>query len=351
LRDKIENKMVSMKEIAARCGVSVATVSKSLNDKNDIGEPTKQRIRYIAKQMGYFPNGAAKTLKTHRTYSIGILNADGSICDPAHDYFWDLLMNFKSTAEQKGYGISFINSYPNVKNSMSYLEHCYYRGFDGILIIRADFNDYETIRLIASDIPTVIIDYMFQDKISIMCDDIRGMKKLLTYIYEQGHRKIAYIHGADSPSSQSRLRGFYYAAGELNLGVADEYVVKGAYRDAELAAKITNRLLDLEDPPTCICYPDDLSALGGMNAIKRRGLSVPDDISVAGYDGFRIGEYLEPQLTTVRLDTAAMGRLAAEKLIGLLERPTDTLIEKVMVEGSVFQGKSVKKIQAFSEMH
>lgn len=336
--------MVLMKDISAACGVSIATVSKALNNHRDIGEETKEHIRQVAKEMGYSPNSAAKALKTNRTYNLGVLFVDDDQSGLTHDYFAYVLDSFKSTAEQKGYDITFINGGRSSVRRMSYLEHSRYRGFDGVVIACVNFYDPEVEELIRSEIPVVTIDHVFNNRISIVSDNVKGMRDLLTYIYDLGHRKIAYIHGADSSVTQSRLSSFYRTAEELGLKVPDEYILEAAYRDTKTAYQMTEKLLDLKKPPTCICYPDDFSAFGGMNAIKERGLSIPDDISVAGYDGIRVGRHIEPQLTTIQQNTASLGRLAAEKLVSLVERPKTTIIEQVIVKGEVFSGRSVKRL-------
>ena len=105
---------------------------------------------------------------------------------------------------------------------------------------------------------------------------------------------------------------------------------------------MTAELLELKDPPTCILYPDDYSALGGINEIRDRGLRIPEDISVAGYDGITVARILQPKLTTLCQDTEAIGRIAADKLIDLIEHPKTTLIDKFTVEGTLFKGASVK---------
>ena len=335
--------MVSMKDISAACGVSIATVSKALNDHNDIGSETKQHIKQVAKEMGYSPNSAAKALKTNRTYNIGVLFSDDNHSGLTHDYFSHVLDSFKSTAEEKGYDITFINSCKTRKGRMSYLEHSRYRGFDGVAVVCVNFYDPEVEELVRSEIPVVTVDHVFNNRISIVSDNVKGMRDLLTYIYKQGHRRVAYIHGVDSSVTRSRLSSFYHTAEELGLYVPDEYVLEAPYRDAAAARIMTEKLLDLRTPPTCICYPDDFSAFGGMNAIMERGLKIPEDVSVAGYDGIRAGMHIEPQLTTIKQDTARLGRCAAEKLISLIERPKTTMIEQVVVEGKVFEGRSVGK--------
>ena len=188
--------MTSMKDISKICGVSIATVSKALNDQNDIGADTKERIRQVARELGYFPNSSARALKTKRTYNIGVLFVDEAQSGLTHDYFANVLNSFKKVVEDKGYDITFINAGTKKNRPMSYLEHCRYRGFDGVVIACVDFENPEVEELIKSDIPLVTIDHLFYGRAAVISDNVTGMKELLTYIAEQGHRKIAYIHGA-----------------------------------------------------------------------------------------------------------------------------------------------------------
>ena len=326
------------------CGVSVATVSKALNDHKDIGEETKTKIRQVAKEMGYYPNSSARALKTNRTYNIGVLFADEAQSGLTHDFFSYVLDSFKRTVEERGYDITFINAGRKGKRRMSYLEHCMYRGFDGVIIACVNFYDSEVEELVRSEIPLVTIDHLFHNRSAVVSDNIGGMRELVTYIYEQGHRRIAYIHGADSSVTQSRLSSFYKTAEELGITIPDEYVKESAYRDTKGAGIRTVELLSLKEPPTCILYPDDFSCFGGINIIKEKGLRIPEDISVAGYDGIRIGRHIEPKLTTLRQNTEKIGALAGEKLISLIEKPKTTLVEQILIGGEVYKGKTVGKI-------
>lgn len=335
--------MISMKDISHRCNVSVATVSKALNNHSDIGEATKQHIREVAKEMGYFPNSSARALKTNRTFNLGVLFVDESRSGLRHDYFANVLDSFKVTAEEHGYDITFINCNKERQN-MSYLEHSRYRGIDGVVVACVDFSDPDVLELIKSDIPVVTIDHVFDNRIAIVSDNVRGIRDLITYISKMGHRKIAYIHGADSSVTQNRLGSFYRTLDELKIEVPDEYVKDGAYREPQIAAALTAELLELPNRPTCILYPDDYACIGGINAIKEYGLKIPDDISVVGYDGIDIAKVLEPKITTIEQDTQTLGRRAAEKLINLIEKPKTALIERVIVEGQIFPGDSVKRI-------
>ena len=180
-----------------------------------------------------------------------------------------------------------------------------------------------------------------QDLYDITSSVLLGMREILKYVYGKGHRKIAYIHGADSSVTQARISSFYTTAAQLGLDVPEEYVREAPYRDTEETYKQTNLLLDLPDPPTCILFPDDYSGLGGIIAIKNRGLRVPEDVSVVGYDGINRGLSIQPSLTTWQQDTETIGREAARRLISQIKSPKTTIIMPVTVPGRLYEGDSV----------
>lgn len=335
--------MVSMKDIATVCGVSVATVSKALNNHSDIGEETKAMVKRTAKEMGYHPNLSARALKTNRTYNLGVLYSDKAKSGLTHDYFATIIENFRLTAENEGYDITFLNNSKKHKDGMSYLAHCKYRGFDGVVVVNAEYNDSEVVELLQSDIPLVMIDYIYNERISIVSDNVEGMAALVEYACQCGHRKIAYLYGEPSAVTRNRLTSFYNCMEKYQITVPDEYVREAQYRNSYVAGVITNELLDLPEPPTCILYTDDFSAIGGMNAIKDRGLKIPEDISIAGYDGILIASQMEPVLTTYKQDTKEIGTLAASKLIELIEKPKSTIAASYQVEGELVMGKSVAR--------
>ena len=163
-------------------------------------------------------------------------------------------------------------------------------------------------------------------------------------MYQQGHRKIAYIHGAPSDVTTRRLESFHKAAKRLGLSIPENYLRVAPYRDTDKSYCITKELLSLKEPPTCILYPDDFAAIGGMNAIREMGLRIPEDISVAGYDGIPLAKHLQPQLTTIQQDTEQIGVVAARELISLIERPKNTVIDQITIPGHLVEGKSVAHV-------
>lgn len=336
--------MVSLKDIAKKCGVSTATVSKALNDQKDIGEGTKTRIKQAAQEMGYFPNSAARALKTNRSYNIGVLFEEEAGSGLKHEYFSGVLNGFKTQAESQGYDITFINTcFEN--RMMSYYEHCRYRNFEGVVIVCADYNDPGVMELMNSDLPVVTIDYIHYNCTAVSSNNVKGMEELVRYIYGKGHRRVAYIHGQNySYVTKERLASFYRVSEELQIEVPEEYVRTAAYLETKGAAIQTRELLKLKEPPTCILYPDDTSLIGGRNVIIEAGLRIPDDISVAGYDGIQMSQLLHPKIATISQDTDRIGKEAAKRLIGSIENPKTTLVERVVIEGILLPGQSVGQI-------
>ena len=333
--------MVSMKDIALHCGVSVATVSKALNGQPDIGKETRDRIEKAALEMGYMTNAAARALKTNRTYHLGVLFVDERRSGLAHEYFSAMLESFKVEAEARGYDITFINHNVGGKRT-SYLQHCLYRGVDGVVIACVDFTDPQVQELVDSGIPLVTIDHVFNNRLAVVSDNVSGMEALVRYVYGKGHRKIAFLHGERTTVTFNRLTGFHRACEELGLEIPEEYIRECVYHDPSRCAQATRELLELPDRPTCIIFPDDYSYIGGMNTITEMGLRVPEDISAVGYDGIHLAKVL--RLTTYSQNVEELGRTAAQRLISLIEHPKTTLIDRVLVPGGLLEGTSVKSL-------
>ena len=304
--------MVSMKDIARKCGVSVATVSKALNNQQDIGEETRERIRRTADEMGYLTNASARALKTKRTYNLGILFVDLQNSGLTHEYFAATLNSFRIEAERCGYDITFINSNVGHRNT-SFLQHARYRGVDGVAIICVEFQDPLVQELIYSDLPVVTLD----------------------------HRRLAYIHGDNTAVTENRLTGFYRACEELGIPTRDVCIGSCHYHEPISCYEATKKLLALPERPSCIFFSDDYSYIGGVNAIREAGLRIPEDVSIVGYDGNDMAKMVSPRLTTWAQNTDELGRLAASMLIRRIENPRTTVPEHIVVEGKLLPGESV----------
>ena len=335
--------MVSLKDIAQHCGVSVGTVSKALNGRGDVGEATKQRILETARELGYTANSVARALKTNRTYSIGIVFTDLSNSGFMHEYFASTLNSFRQEAERCGYDITFISSNMGRTNT-GYLQHARYRGLDGVAVINADYFSPMVQELIQSDLPVVTLDHAFNNRPAVLSDNMRGLETLVRYVYGKGHRRIAYIHGNRTAVTESRMTGFYRACEALKLDIPNEYITECEYHEPVSCYKATKRLLALPERPSCILFSDDYAYIGGINAIYEENLRVPDDISIVGYDGIHMAKMVSPKLTTWRQNSEELGRNAAEQLIERIEHPRTAQPRHITVEGKLLEGETVRQL-------
>lgn len=336
--------MVTLKQIAEKCGVSVASVSKALHNAPDISAATAERIRKTAQEMGYFPNAAARALKTHKSYNIGVLFEDETHCGLTHEYFTEVLNAVKNQAEAYGYDVTFISK--NVGGHLgTFLEHCRYRNCDGVVIASVDFTDPQVVELVKSDIPVVTIDYTFDGNSAVLSDNVRGIRELMEYIYSQGHRKIACIHGENTAVTRTRITTFNRFCQERGLDIPEEYMMEGRFHDPKSSGLATRKLLSLENVPTCILYPDDISLMGGITEIERAGLKIPEDISVVGYDGIRLSRLLRPVITTLCQASEQLGKEAVRLLIEQIEHPKTAIPEFLVIAGKVQEGETVGRIE------
>ncbi|MBQ6478995.1 MAG: LacI family DNA-binding transcriptional regulator [Erysipelotrichaceae bacterium] len=332
--------MVSIKDIAKECNVSVATVSKALNDQSDISDATKEKVKKAAKKLGYMTNVSARALKTNRTYNLGILFADER-AGLGHEYFSKILESFQREAERFGYDITFINHAIAGKKT-TYLKHVEYRNLDGIVIMTADFEDPEILELAQSGHPVVAVDYVLDGCAAVLSDNSRGLDEIVHYLHRMGHRKIAFIHGDPTFVTQERIGSFRGACIRLGIDIPENYVLAGHYHDIEDCRIKTAQLLELPDPPTAIIFPDDYSYIGGMEEITSRGLNIPNDISAVGYDGINMAKIMG--LTTYEQNTQELGQLAVRKLLQLINEP-ELPPERVIVSGRMLEGKSVNQVK------
>ena len=334
--------MVTIKDISKACGVSPATVSKALNGYDDISAETIRLVKQTAAELNYTPNAAARLLKTSISHNIGVLFVDDTMSGLTHEYFSHILNSVKEEAEENGYDITFISNTIG-KQSMSFLQHCLYRNCDGVVIASVKFDSPGVHELVTSKVPVITIDYAFDNVSAVMSDNVEGAYRLASYLLDMGHSKIAFIHGELTSVTRKRLVGFYRAMQERKITIPQEYIREARYHDPDTTRNATAELMDLQDPPTAIMFPDDISFLGGQAELQNRGLSIPDDISVCGYDGIEISQMLQPPLTTWRQDAKRIGKESVRKLVEAIEHRDTCMAEQIMVSGELISGYSVKK--------
>lgn len=310
--------MITLKDIARECEVSFSTVSKALRGSSEISKETIKLVREKANEIGYHPNLAAQTLRTNRTQDIGVIFEDITGSGFRHQYFATIFGSLQTAAMESGYDLTFMSCTPDY--TFDYFEHCRYRNFDGVAILYTDFMRKDVQSLVASDIPTVTLDYALDDNhYAVMNDNRRGMSELLEYIISLGHSRIAFIHGGGTDVTQERVAAFNEVMMRHSLKVESRYLVDAVYHDPVSSDEAAFTLMKMKNPPTCILFPDDFSALGGIHRLNKMGLEVGSDVSVAGYDGIMLTSLITPPLTTYRQAGDRIGRLMMESLVEQIE--------------------------------
>lgn len=306
--------MVTIYDIARESGFAAGTVSKALNNYYGVNPETKRKILQVAQRMGYSPNANARALKAKHSYNLGILFYLRDSLDLSQYFFIEILNSFKKRAELQGYDITLLAKGMDY-GAEAFVKHCRIRQLDGVLI----FGDYgsDLVReLMGSEIPCVGFDYLGNDISGVTSDNYEKTKELVARLIEMGHRKILFLTGEDNFVTFERMRG--YADAFKEAGADRLSCVRASYSDPEVSRKLTLELYP-KLQPTAILFPDDFSATGGLNAIHELGLSVPEDVSIASFDGSIFSEITIPKLTGMRQDAAGIGNALADKLMQLIE--------------------------------
>ena len=332
---------VTIKDVSARCGLSVSTVSKALNGYSDISEETRRLVLQTATDIGYHPSAVARTLKTNRSYNLGVLFEEESGQGLTHHFFASVLDSFKRESEKRGYDITFINR--NIGGrGMSYLEHCRYRNVDGVCVVCAGYEDPGLHELVHSDLPCVTIDFTFDCCSCVVNRNREGVTQLTRHAISLGHERIAFIHGHPSEVTRQRIEGWLDALREAGLpDPPDGYLQPAAYANPKSAFEAMKRLMALPQPPTCILLPDDNCCLGALDAAQELGLRIPQDLSIGGYDGIELMQKLHPRLTTIRQDAGEIGRQAALLLMERIEKPQTAGSETATIACTLLPGESI----------
>ena len=328
--------MVRLKDIAEVCGVSVATVSRALNGLTNENRERTAFICQTARDMGYYPNAAARTLKTSRSNNLGILYEDRM----NHEYFSSLFDELRREADAHGYDLTFLGQ--SGFSESNYYEHARQRNLDGVIVVQADYDAAGIIRLATSSIPTVIIDHTYDGCDCVTSDNRSSMDQIVRHVYARGHRRISFIQGEKGAVSRERLAGFYKACAELGIRVPVEYVREGHFHDPAGCTAFIRELLQMDEKPTCVLCPDDYSCLGALWLLESQGLRVPADISLVGYDGIRMSQMMTPRLTTYCQDTVQIAREVFTLIIDAIENPETHIPKQITVSGMLMEGETVR---------
>ncbi len=335
--------MVTIKDVARECKVSFSTVSKALKGSPEISPETREFVKQKAQELGYRPNIAAQTLRTNKTFDIGVIFEEKTGVGLQHEYFASVISGIQKVAFEKGYDMTFLGGIS--QKNYDYYSHTLARNYDGVAILSCDFTSKGITDLLKSGIPTVTLDYSFDSEHSaVVSDSAKGIGELTEYVISMGHRKIAMIHGEKTWVTDQRVESFKKTCAEHGISIPEEYFIEAMYHDAEGSAAATKKLLDLGEKPTCIFYPDDYASLGGIRELNELNLTPGKDISIVGYDGIKLTAMMNTPLTTYEQNGTAIGQTMAEALFGQIEKKEDFLPKKEFINGRVIKGGTVVKL-------
>ena len=275
---------------------------------------------------------------------LGIIYEEESGRGLSHPFFVLILDSFKQEAEAQGCEITFLSNQIAGKK-IPYEEYCRLSGVDGVCLVCADFTSSKIKDLVSSGIPCVTVDHLFRRVPAVLSDNETGVRNLVEYAISCGHKRIAFVHGHNnSVVTRTRIQQFLNTMSYHGLPVPDDYIRESEYDNIRLTRKVVRDMLLMSERPTCILLPDDIAYLGAQDAARECSLSIPDDISFAGYDGIPITQSLKPQLTTIRQDSEQMGRLAAELLVGLIRDPENASRLPAILPVELIEGGTIGDI-------
>jgi LacI family transcriptional regulator len=306
---------VTIREVARAAGVSVATVSRVLNESGPVAGETRDRIRRVAGEMRYIPNDAARSLSMRRTGTLGVL-----LPDLYGEFFSEVIRGLDQAAQRARFHLLLSSSHNNRPDIEAALQAMRGR-VDGLVVMSPHID----VAVLAANLPESLPAVMLNtpqsssefDTLSV--DNFGGARAMVAHLAEHGHRHIAMVRGPEpNHDAEERLRG--YRAALADAGIAPDAALEsegdftedGGYRAVQ-------RLLKLDHPPTAIFAANDSTAIGAMSALREAGVSVPGQVAVAGFDDIPISRYLTPALSSVRVSINDLGARAMEQLVRAVE--------------------------------
>lgn len=328
--------MVTIKDIARLANVSHTTVSRALNDSPLIKPGTKKKILEIAAQLNYTPNFNAKSLVMQKSHTIGLFFTSISN-GTSPSFFVDAVKGVNSIINQN-YNL-FVRGIDDYQDFSS----IHAKRFDGIILMSQSENDDAFIcHVLNNKIPIVVLNREVNDQavINILSNDREGSYQAVKLLIEKGHKDIAIIEGIKGfQSTHERREGYMKALIDFHLPIQKQYMVSGNY-DMESGRNAMEKLLSLENPPTAVFCSNDDMAIGALNTAFSKGLQVPEDMSVVGFDNIAFAQYTNPALTTIKKPIEKISRLGAELLLEGIEAQ-EYLGKKILVETELMMRKSV----------
>lgn len=307
-----------MLDVARRAGVALSTVSYAINGTRPISAETRQRILAVMEELGYRPHALARGLAEGRSRVIGILVPDLSTA-----YIGEIIRGIEDELDLVHYDLMLYTTHRREAKEASYVTSLTQGIADGLLIVlpRNPANFMQRLR--QRNFPYVLIDHQGTNEKdhAVGATNWQGAYDATEYLIRQGHRRIGFITGSmDLGCARDRLAGYQAALNQHHLPIDPELIYEGDFHQPEGYAG-GNALLSLPQPPTAIFASNDVMAMGVMDSARSRGLRIPDDISIVGFDDIPQAQHIRPALTTVRQPLEKMGRVATQMLLDLLNDP------------------------------
>lgn len=301
-------------DLARDLGLSVATTSKAFNDYSDISEKTRERVQRRAKELDFEPSMAAKSNTTKQSYLLGVMYSEISE-GLMHPHFSEILEYFRQHIERYGYQLMLIGENDRT-NRRTLLQTCKFRGVDGLLVMAYDRTNPELLEVLQSSLPVVLVDFEMPNCSSVVSDNIGGMEKLIDYCYQRGHRDFCYISADLSvQSAAERLTAARARLQHYGLSLPDSHVAFTQNHSFDAGYFAMEELLEKQVKATIVIAAYDLFAYGAISCLHTHQISIPNDMSVTGFDDLPTIRLLPYQLTTVRQERKQIGERAAEILL------------------------------------
>jgi len=324
--------MPTLKDVARKIGCSEATVSLVMNNRPGVNAETRKRVLAAAQELGYSPNSIARSLAMKRTSTIGLL-----VTDIENPFFGSLVHHISTYTQINNYALLVAASEDDFRREEELLQVFMARQADGIILVPTQLipSDYTIFNMLERKKTPILFAVSYYPLIHadhVLTDYAIGSYRLTRYLLDLGHRNIVHLVGADleAPINRERLNGFYRAFEETGLSCGPEQIVQCEQPVFLSGYSQTRRLLEHRRPDAIMAI-NDVLALGAKKAIEEARLSVPKDISVAGYDDVMFSSLFEKPLTTVRQDVDRIAQSSVELLIQKINSRSK-LIETVLVE-------------------
>jgi DNA-binding LacI/PurR family transcriptional regulator len=328
---------VTSKDVAERAGVSRTTVSLVLNHvpNTNISRETMERVTHAADELGYVPNAAAQALVNRNSGTVGLVLTRRNHTLATDAFFFQLVEGLLEALRQQG--LRLLVDMVEDESNHSYLRLARSHQVDGILLSGPRYDDAALAALAQRKFPLVLNGTVAGGQFNTVdVDNIASARLAVEHLLRLGHRRIGCITNAPLTftAASDRLTGYHQAMEGAGLAYDERLVGQGAF-DPQSGYQQINRLLDQTDRPTAVFIASDVVAFGSLAALANRGLAVPRDMAVVGFDDVPMASYSIPQLTTVHLPTRGLAQAAGERLVELLqghnEEPRQTLLQTHLI--------------------